>query len=343
MQTIARTLVFPSVGWQTAAGRRWRLDVEGAVYFPGQVTLRNRFLLRILRRIMKVGAAEFETELFRERIEPFICRGAKGLQVVVRLCERSYSLRKKTRGNGRLQAHIELPDSIVERYQERDLQGRSWLSFALEFPELPESYVEGRFLLVPGEGQSVVSDIDDTIKVTNVASRSDMLANTFLRPFHAIDGMAGCYQELANQNVLFHYVSSSPWQLLKPLDQLLTDYHFPEGSIHLRTYRLRDQMLRRLMLQRHNKVTVIRRLLHHFPNRQFVLIGDSGERDPEIYARVASKASRQVKGLLIRQLESREMSLDRIAKLQERVPGLKIQTFHSSDQLLPLYHAMVDL
>ncbi len=51
------------------------------------------------------------------------------------------------------------------------------------------------------------------------------------------------------------------------------------------------------MLQRHNKVTVIRRLLHHFPNRQFVLIGDSGERDPEIYARVASKASRQVKGL----------------------------------------------
>ncbi len=82
---------------------------------------------------MKVGAAEFETELFRERIEPFICRGAKGLHVVVRLCERSYSLRKKTRGNGRLQAHIELPDSIVERYQERDLQGRSWLSFALEF------------------------------------------------------------------------------------------------------------------------------------------------------------------------------------------------------------------
>ena len=44
-------------------------------------------------------------------------------------------------------------------------------------------------LFVPPKGVSVISDIDDTIKVTEVLDRRRMLYNTFLREFKDVTGM----------------------------------------------------------------------------------------------------------------------------------------------------------
>src|SRR5690606_16999887 len=53
-----------------------------------------------------------------------------------------------------------------------------------------DRHFAGTVTLLPPAGVSVVSDIDDTVKVTDVHDRDELLANTFIRPYRAVDGMA---------------------------------------------------------------------------------------------------------------------------------------------------------
>ena len=86
---------------------------------------------------------------------------------------------------------------------------------------------------------SVVSDIDDTIKITEIPAGTEIvLRNTFLRDFAAVPEMAQIYRALyqAPINASFHYVSGGPWQLYTPLAEFLVSKEgFPAGSFHMRT------------------------------------------------------------------------------------------------------------
>src|SRR5439155_2309238 len=129
----------------------------------------------------------------------------------------------------------------------------------------------------------------------------------------------------------FHYVSSSPWQLYEHLVAHLAEEGFPTGSFHLRSFRLRDHLLRRiLMLRRSGKAGVIRSLLKMFPQRQFLLVGDSGERDPEIYGAMARRYPRQVAGILIRQLSGERGVRRRYARAFRRVDPKRLTLFEDA-------------
>src|SRR6185295_2069331 len=108
----------------------------------------------------------------------------------------------------------------------------------------------GQAYLLPPTGESVISDIDDTLKHSQVACKKTLLANTFLRPYETIPGMAGVFRDWWAEGAAFHYVSSSPWQLYEHLAAHLADEGFPTGSFHLRHFRLRDHLLRRILLLR---------------------------------------------------------------------------------------------
>jgi hypothetical protein len=62
-------------------------------------------------------------------------------------------------------------------------------------------------------GISVISDIDDTIKISNVLSKRLLLKHTFYTYFKPVEGMSDLYQKWNEQKCQFHYVSASPWQL----------------------------------------------------------------------------------------------------------------------------------
>jgi len=169
-----------------------------------------------------------------------------------------------------------------------------------------------RVQLLPDDpnGLSVVSDIDDTIKVTEIpAGLKIVLRNTFLRDFVAVtnpDNMASAYEKLRTGSggiVSFHYVSGGPWQLYVPMVEfLIGKTGFPQGTFHLKTVNASTQFaenwLEDLIADGFNlkeagkgetekqKVTQITELMTNLPRRQFVLFGDSGERDPEAYARI---------------------------------------------------------
>ena len=129
-------------------------------------------------------------------------------------------------------------------------------------------------------GISIISDIDDTIKITGVLDGKDtILQNTFFRKARQVPHMSEVYQNWASIGAHIHYVSNSPWQVFPALSEFMTQQHFPQGSVHLRNVGTGD--LLRNKPGKH-KLEVISAILRDFPHRKFILVGDSGEMDPEM-------------------------------------------------------------
>jgi phosphatidate phosphatase APP1 len=179
------------------------------------------------------------------------------------------------------------------------------------------------------QGTSVISDIDDTIKVSEVLDRSALLKNTFCRPFKPVDGMAGVYRNWEQlHGARFHYVTASPWQLYLPLSDFTRSNAFPAGTWHMKDFRVKDRSVLSLFASPERyKPGVIEPLLRRFPKRQFVLVGDSGEKDPEIYGALARKHPGQIRCILIRDVTGESAASPRYEKAFARLPRELWQIF----------------
>jgi len=156
--------------------------------------------------------------------------------------------------------------------------------------------------LIETDGVSIISDIDDTIKDTNILRGvKKVLSNTFLQPFKDVPGMADIYRKFYEGGASIHYVSNSPWQLFPSLRSFFQTYNFPPGSAHFKFY---DGLIRSAYEQKENpmasKFMYIRELLKDFPNRKFILIGDTGELDPEIYTTIARENPGRILRIYVR-------------------------------------------
>ncbi len=187
----------------------------------------------------------------------------------------------------------------------------------------------GRIQLIEPEGLSIISDIDDTLKITEIPAGAQVVSrNIFLRKFVATTELRDVFT--TNQTSPVHYVSAGPWQLYEPLSLELIDADsvLPEGTFHMRTLRtnlltlsswkdLSSVLFNKEGTLEH-KVTEISRLMQDFPNRKFLLLGDSGEMDPEVYRAIQEKFPEQVAEIIIRDVVNAQ-------ELQpERLKGMKI-------------------
>ena len=241
---------------------------------------------------LDLGALEAEErERFSARTQLFRVDSERGKAVRVRFADGSEQTLPRTRDGGRSRAEMDVPAQVVGSH------GR--IDFEAVLPPEDTRHIIGHAWHVPATGLSVGSDIDDTIKHSHVGDRRELLLNTFLRAFDAAPGMAARYRELAAApGTRFHYVSSSPLQLLPALEAFLADAGFPAGSLHLRET---TSLLRLWRSEsRAHKHAAIVALLRDFPQRRFVLVGDSGGADPEIYADLARAHPRQVVAIAIR-------------------------------------------
>lgn len=294
-----RVVLFPSLAARSRDHKHWLINIHGDVSAACPVSLGKRLLLKLLKRAMGATGEEMACPLFQERIARFLARDRAGRRVAVQIGEQLFKLPKKTRRNGHFQTTVRLANE----------QALAWAETAAVGAEkyIPLSVLGattcGQAYLLEPTGVSIISDIDDTLKHSQVACKRTLLANTFLRPYETIPGMAPLFRQWWAEGAAFHYVSSSPWQLYDHLAEHLAQEGFPAGSFHLRWFRLRDHLLRRiLLLRRTGKLSVIRGIMRAYPARRFVLVGDSGEHDPEIYGTLARRYPAQVAGIFIRQL-----------------------------------------
>ncbi|OAD70868.1 hypothetical protein PHYBLDRAFT_64058 [Phycomyces blakesleeanus NRRL 1555(-)] len=157
----------------------------------------------------------------------------------------------------------------------------------------------GLVSLIRPSGISIISDIDDTIKDTRVLNGArTVISNTFFKEPKDVDGMADAYMGWYTQGASFHYVSNSPFQLLPMLDRFIHQNQFPPGSIHLRA----DSSLfsRLVKVAGQAKRDAILLIMSDFPHRRFVLVGDSGEIDLEIYSQIALENPGRILKIFIR-------------------------------------------
>jgi phosphatidate phosphatase APP1 len=118
------------------------------------------------------------------------------------------------------------------------------------------------------------------------------------------------------------YLSAGPWQLFTPLSAFIQTEQFPAGALLLREFRWKDESFFNLFARPDTyKTGAIEGLLRRFPKRRFVLVGDAGERDPEIYAELARKHPSQIARVFIRDMSGATAQSERYEKLRRNLPA----------------------
>ncbi len=167
----------------------------------------------------------------------------------------------------------------------------------------------GQVLIPPITAKfGVISDIDDTILQTNVKNKFKMFLTTILSNAHTrapFEGVAAFYQALqkgvtGNENNPIFYVSSSPYNLYKFLTKFLEIQEIPLGPIFLKDFGIHTPFTSGD--HKTHKLNNIKNVLETYPHLQFVLVGDNGEKDPEIYAQIVKEYPNRIHTIYIREV-----------------------------------------
>ncbi len=202
----------------------------------------------------------------------------------------------------------------------------------------------GEVLLPHPEARlGIVSDIDDTLLHTGVASplKWRVIYYTFLmsiskrRPV----GISADFCQSISRNATHprpvFYVSNSPWNIYDLLRDFLRHNGFPKGPILLRDAGIpyRDYPPD---FPTHKDYTIAR-ILQSYPDMQFLLVGDSGEKDAEIYLRLAKKFPGRIRAILIRDINHNRRTA-RVRRLLEEskpdIPHVLFNTYREAQDFL---------
>lgn len=160
-------------------------------------------------------------------------------------------------------------------------------------------------IITESQGVSVISDIDDTIKHSAISSGArEIFRNAFIRELSdlTIEGVREWYNKMAEMGVKFHYVSNSPWQLYPVISKYFSLAGLPPGSFHLKQYSGMLQGIFEPVAER--KKGTLDKISRDFPERKFILIGDSGEADLEVYTDFVIENPGRVIAVFIRDVTS---------------------------------------
>ncbi|MFC5790319.1 DUF2183 domain-containing protein [Agromyces tardus] len=158
----------------------------------------------------------------------------------------------------------------------------------------------------------IISDIDDTVMVTALPRPFVAAWNTFVLDEHARNptpGMAVLYERLvrAHPGAPVIYLSTGAWNVAPTLNRFLSRNLYPVGPILLTDWGpTHDRLFRS---GRAHKIENLRRLAEEFPGIRWLLIGDDGQHDEELYASFAVAHPDQVAAIAIRELSAGEAVL----------------------------------
>jgi phosphatidate phosphatase APP1 len=319
-------IFFPSFASQTENG--WRLSIHGWVHEPET----RPVLGAILRRAIPIDRDKLtdpEREIYRERTRYFLPDNERRKIMTVRLGP----LRRDAPGTD-ADGHFTLRWNLTpQQFASLTPSNRCFNVAALLDANDSRAFI-GTIHVLSNSGVSVISDIDDTIKVSEVRDHEGLLLNTFCRPFKAVDGMADLYRTWHTNGAQFHYLSASPWQLYLPLAEFVGKAGFPAGTFHMKDFRVKDSTFLALRGDpKKFKLKLIRPFFEQFPQRRFVLVGDSGEKDPEIYGQIAREFPKQVRAIFIRDVMDENRTSERYKTAFHSVPGSMWTIFVSPREL----------
>lgn len=316
--------LLPAVAVREGTG--WRVDLRAWVFEPEEGAWGRGAAIDGLVQALGLPAGSEANEVFRKRAWAFLVDNESGKRVVVQIGPREHVL-EVTGTNGHSVTTLRLGDA--------DLPMPLTPVTAILRPGDLRRFT-GTIVRLDREGVSVVSDVDDTIKISEVRDKQRLLERTFLREFEAVPAMAALYGQWAAAGATFHYLSASPWQLYDALLEFTEKAGFPAGSMHLKLFRAKDSSFFSLFEDPQSyKGPLLRALIAGAPGRRFVLVGDSGEMDPEVYAGAFREFPDQVVAIYIRDVTGEGRDAPRYRTTFAEVPAARWQVFRDPAELSP--------
>jgi phosphatidate phosphatase APP1 len=274
-------LVRHRLGWRPTVVPYISYGTSSSVHVRGRVLLSRPHARRRPRRSLVPGLGHFlSVELAGERVRVEVA--------------------------GRVHDAVASADGYVEATFETPALQPGWHVITFVVTAQPDVPVKGRLLVVdPAARLGVVSDIDDTIIHTGLTRLVDAVRTTLLIPEHARKEIAGAshlYRAFcagtAGPTQLF-YVSTGAWNLHPMVERFLARHGFPEGPVLMTDWGPSSGWLFRESSLSY-KARVINALVQEHPGLTWVLIGDSGQDDPEAYAAVARAHPDRLRAIYIR-------------------------------------------
>ncbi|KAJ3243379.1 hypothetical protein HDU78_000500 [Chytriomyces hyalinus] len=331
------------------AAKTLNVHVRGWVHIHKKAGFRRNLLLGISKRILspiRQDRSRLASQVFEERAGAFLDGGFTE-QGVIRVAILGFKKRSVDRSNSELSLEavealvkdaqfdvtplmnssgifddvIRIPESVMDEWRKAAGTGEDYHMHQLEFIAYKKSgsqagtHAFSVCTIVEETGFSIITDLDDTIKDSDVyRGPSAALNNALFTPSSSsIAGMSVLYNHFAADCAMaFHYVSASPFQLLDMINNFLIGDEFPSGSVTLRD--VWNQASRKAY-----KDEVIKGLFTKYPKRKFILIGDAGEKDAEVYASVLKTYPDRVAKILIRSVDNDEAKIKIVHKALEGV------------------------
>ena len=199
----------------------------------------------------------------------------------------------------------------------------------------------GQVLVPRGARFGVISDLDDTVVRSNATNALKMAWITLLNDARTrlpFAGVSAFYQALrrgpdgGDENPTF-YVSSSPWNIYDVIEDFLNVHNVPPGPIFLK-----DWSLTALGKHHAHKLGLIRTLLRTYPDLPFVLVGDSGQEDPEIYLQTVREHPGRILAIYVRDVTTAERDAE-VHRLVEEAGDLGVPLVLTEDTTVAAEHA----
>ncbi|KAL6720938.1 hypothetical protein ACLMJK_000038 [Lecanora helva] len=193
------------------------------------------------------------------------------------------------------------------------------------------------------DGWAVISDIDDTTKITMTPSPIGILRSTFVNDFAPIPGMPDLYTKInASLAPTWFYLSASPYNLYPFLRSFLHT-HYPPGTTILRDASWMDlggflaSLTKGTEAYKRDRIEKIHTWL---PKKKVLCVGDSTQTDPEAYGDICRKWPGWVKAVWIRkvtdvaEMEGTDKNEEsRFEKAFKGVPRSVWRTFERAEEL----------
>jgi len=224
-----------------------------------------------------------------------------------------------------------------------------WLSFEISFCDAAlkrEILLKNRFpgeILIPKATAKfgVISDIDDTILHTGVVSslKWKVILNTMFKRATKrmqLEGASDFYHKLHNgvtgseANPIF-YVSHSPWNLYRYLELFLKTNLFPKGPLLLRS--MSSFIYKNNTNGKPHKSKEIENILKAYPGMSFILIGDSGEKDGDIYQEISLLFPGRIKAIYLRSVNDKKR-MRRVTALFEDFKEIPFLMVHNTSEAI---------
>jgi phosphatidate phosphatase APP1 len=315
------------------------LDPFEILPYRGHGTRRNLFLRgRVLEETGITRSGQYDTALMnlRNMARRFASDEVAGARV--RACFGENQVEVIADEEGFFDVHLELEEPLAGQ--------TAWHPVELELMD-PTSPGGGPVrstgqVLVPSEARvGIISDIDDTVVRSSATNVVKMTWIVLLNNAHtrlSFEGVGAFYEALRrgadglDYNPIF-YVSSSPWNVYDVLEDFLNVHAVPAGPLFLKDWSP-------TVLGRHkeHKLGIIRKLLSTYPELPFVLIGDSGEKDPEIYRQAVREHSGCVCAIYIRDVTTAGRDAE-VAAIAKEVRGLGVEMILAADTSVAAEHA----